>query len=63
MSLAQSAPTPGLIMTLWAEADAVRRAALLIGLALLALALLAPWLASFDPTQQSLVARFRPPLG
>lgn len=63
MSLAQSAPAPGLIMTLWAEADAVRRAALLIGLALLALALLAPWLASFDPAQQSLVARFRPPLG
>jgi peptide/nickel transport system permease protein len=41
----------------------VRRVALLIGLALLVLALLAPWLAPFDPTKQSLIARFRPPLG
>jgi peptide/nickel transport system permease protein len=63
MSVIHAPAAPGLLATLWAEADAVRRAALLIGLALLVLALLAPWLAPFDPTKQSLIARFRPPLG
>jgi peptide/nickel transport system permease protein len=63
MSVIHAPAAPGLIRSLWAEADAVRRAALLIGLALLVLALLAPWLAPFDPTKQSLIARFRPPLG
>lgn len=63
MSVTHAPAAPGLLATLWAEADAVRRAALLIGIALLVLALLAPWLAPFDPTKQSLIARFRPPLG
>lgn len=63
MSVIHAPAAPGLLATLWAEADAVRRAALMIGLALLVLALLAPWLAPFDPTKQSLIARFRPPLG
>lgn len=63
MTVVYAPAAPGLIRSLWDEADAVRRAALLIGLALLVLALLAPWLAPFDPTKQSLIARFRPPLG
>lgn len=63
MTVVSAPAASGLIRSLWAEADAVRRAALLIGLALLVLALLAPWLAPFDPTKQSLIARFRPPLG
>lgn len=63
MTVVSAPAASGLIRSLWAEADAVRRAALLIGLGLLVLALLAPWLAPFDPTKQSLIARFRPPLG
>ena len=47
----------------WGEADALQRAAMILGLALLAAALLAPWLAPFDPDDQSLIARLRPPLG
>jgi len=59
-----TSPAPrGLLRALWAEADAVRRAAALIGIALLVLALLAPWAAPFDPNAQSLLARFRPPTG
>lgn len=41
----------------------MQRAALLIGVVLLVLAVLAPWLAPVDPNKQSLIARFRPPLG
>lgn len=47
----------------WIEADALQRAALVLGTVLLAAAILAPWLAPFDPNDQSLIARLRPPLG
>ena len=47
----------------WGEADALQRAALVLGTVLLAAAILAPWLAPFDPDDQSLIARLRPPLG
>lgn len=63
MSALSSPATPGLLRSLWTEADAVRRAALLIGLVLLMIALLAPFISPFDPVKQSLIARFRPPLG
>jgi peptide/nickel transport system permease protein len=58
-----AAPGRSALRALWDEADALRRAAALIGLALLALALLAPLIAPHDPLAQSLIARFRPPLG
>ena len=48
---------------LWREANWIQRLALAIGLILLALALLAPLIASFDPTDQSLISRLRPPVG
>jgi peptide/nickel transport system permease protein len=54
---------PSGLRRLWDEADALRRAAALIGLAVLAVALLAPWIAPYDPVAQSLIARFRPPVG
>lgn len=63
MTVLHAPAAPGPIRRLWDEADTVQRAALLIGLALLVLAVLAPWLAPFDPDRQSLIARFRPPLG
>ena len=57
--------TPGrsVLRTLWDEADAVRRAAALIGATLVVIAVLTPWIAPHDPVSQSLIARFRPPLG
>ena len=47
---------------LWADGDALRRAALIVAALLAAAALLAPWLAPFEPTDQSLIARLRPPV-
>jgi peptide/nickel transport system permease protein len=47
----------------WRAADPLQRAALVLGAVLLAAAILAPWLAPFDPDDQSLIARLRPPLG
>lgn len=61
-----AAPTPaapGLAARLRAATDPLSRLALLLALILLALALLAPWIAPYDPTAQSLLARFRPPAG
>lgn len=57
--------TPGRsgLRALWAEADAVRRAAALIGVAMIAVAVLTPWIAPHDPVAQSLISRFRPPVG
>jgi peptide/nickel transport system permease protein len=46
---------------LWSEANAVQRTALVLGVALLAVALLAPLFAPHDPNHQSLIARLRPP--
>ncbi len=53
----------GLLREIWGEADMVRRTAALIGIAMLLVAVLTPWAAPFDPTAQSLLARFRPPMG
>lgn len=38
-------------------------AAVILAVALVGLALLAPWIAPFDPNQQKLLARLRPPIG
>jgi peptide/nickel transport system permease protein len=57
-------PTPpSAIPALWAGANPTQRLALVIGLALVLLAALAPLIAPFDPTDQSLLSRLRPPLG
>ena len=48
---------------IWYDAGPLVRLAIILGLALLAASLLAPWLAPFDPNQQSLLARLRPPVG
>lgn len=61
--LTASESARSLLRELWAEADTVRRAAALIGIAMLLVAVLTPWVAPFDPTAQSLLARFRPPIG
>lgn len=47
----------------WSKADLIQRLAMLFGLALLLMAILAPLIAPFDPTAQSLITRLRPPLG
>lgn len=48
---------------LWQEADWTLRGAGLVGILLLLIAAAAPWLAPFDPNDQSLLLRFRPPVG
>lgn len=51
------------LTALWQEANGIQKAAALIGIALILAALLAPLIAPFDPLQQSLIARLRPPFG
>ncbi|MEO1494933.1 MAG: ABC transporter permease [Pseudomonadota bacterium] len=48
---------------LWAEADSIQRIAALLAISLALAALLAPWIAPYDPTAQSLLSRLRPPVG
>lgn len=47
----------------WTGASPTQRLALIIGLALVLTAALAPLIAPFDPTDQSLLSRLRPPVG
>ncbi|POF34139.1 ABC transporter permease [Roseibium marinum] len=48
---------------MWSDANWIVRIALLVGLALIVVALAAPLIAPFDPNDQSLISRLRPPLG
>ncbi|MGD9863875.1 MAG: ABC transporter permease [Pseudodonghicola sp.] len=59
-------PAPSLpvaAFNLWRGADPIQKAAILIGLTLVILAIFAPLIAPFDPNSQSLISRLRPPLG
>ncbi|MGM0700836.1 MAG: ABC transporter permease [Pseudomonadota bacterium] len=47
----------------WRDSDLSFRLAVIAGLVLLTVAALAPWLAPFDPDQQTLLARLSPPVG
>ncbi|MBY6121928.1 ABC transporter permease [Mameliella alba] len=51
------------LLTLWRDSNVIQKAAALIGLALVLMALLAPLIAPYDPLAQSLISRLRPPLG
>ncbi|WP_289036588.1 ABC transporter permease [uncultured Roseibium sp.] len=48
---------------LWKQANWIVRIATLVGLALVVLSVAAPLVAPFDPNDQSLISRLRPPLG
>lgn len=48
---------------IWNSANAIEKVALLAALLLFFLALFAPWIAPFDPVDQSLISRLRPPIG
>ncbi len=48
---------------LWRQGNWILRIAMLVGLALVITALAAPLLAPFDPSDQSLISRLRPPIG
>ena len=66
MSLAlDSTPRLRLRLPHWrlGRVDPLLAAAAVLGALLLMLALLAPWIAPFDPNQQKLLARLRPPVG
>lgn len=58
-----STSAPAAALQLWRSADVIQKAAMLIGLALVILAIFAPLIAPFDPNSQSLISRLRPPLG
>jgi len=48
---------------LWCKADWVLRIALVVGMILVLLTIAAPLISPFDPNDQSLISRLRPPLG
>ncbi len=48
---------------LWASANIIEKVALVVAASLFSLALLAPLVAPFDPLDQSLISRLRPPIG
>ena len=52
-----------LVMAAYRDANSIQKAAMLLALLLAVLALFAPLIAPFDPSDQSLIARLRPPLG
>ena len=58
-----AASAPAAALQFWRSADVIQKAAIVIGLSLVLLAVLAPLIAPFDPNSQSLIARLRPPLG
>ncbi|MCK7614026.1 ABC transporter permease [Roseibium sediminicola] len=49
--------------SVWRQGNWILRAALIVGLGLVLITLAAPLIAPFDPTDQSLISRLRPPLG
>ncbi len=61
--LSRSRRAADLVGPHWASADPIQRGALLLGLTLVTVAALAPVIAPFDPTAQSLISRLRPPPG
>jgi len=50
-------------VSIWREGNWILRAALIVGLCLVLTTLAAPLIAPFDPTEQSLISRLRPPIG
>ena len=54
---------PGRRPAFWTEAGPAERFAMILGVALAAAAILAPLLTPFEPNDQSLLARLRPPMG
>lgn len=63
MSLALARPIRHWPQDLWRSLGTFHRVVAVLGLALLLAAILAPWLAPHAPTDQSLMSRFKPPLG
>mgnify|MGYP003362123737 CR=1 FL=1 len=66
MTYPATVPVPSLpaaAYRLWHGADVIQKAAIVIGIGLVILAISAPLIAPFDPNSQSLIARLRPPLG
>lgn len=58
-----AASIPAAARAHWRSADIIQKTAIIIGLSLVIVAVLAPLIAPFDPNSQSLIARLRPPLG
>lgn len=58
-----SSPAFRLPLELWRDLGAFHRVVAALGVLLLLMAVLAPWLAPHAPTDQSLMARLKPPVG
>ncbi len=54
---------PGMLRTFWASTNLIQKIAAIVGVSLIVLAAFAPLIAPFDPLDQSLISRLRPPLG
>lgn len=54
---------PGMFRTFWASTNLIQKIAAIVGVSLIVLAAFAPLIAPFDPLDQSLISRLRPPLG
>ena len=52
-----------LLRRLWIEADVIQKAAMIMAVLLLVLCVLTPLIAPYDPVDQSLISRLRPPIG
>jgi len=64
MSLAPvSSPPATALISIWSEANAIHKLAAILAILLLVLAIFAPFFAPFDPLEQNLLSRLRPPPG
>ena len=63
MTTAPETTAPAGLHGLWSEALGVQKFALVLGVTLALAAILAPVIASYEPSAQSLISRLRPPLG
>jgi len=53
----------GMFRTFWESTNLIQKVAAIVGVSLIVLAAFAPLIAPFDPLDQSLISRLRPPLG
>ena len=63
VDIAAAPAQPGMIRSFWASTNLIQKIAATVGLSLVVLAAFAPLIAPFDPLDQSLISRLRPPIG
>ena len=63
VDIAAAPAQPGMIRSFWTSTNLIQKIAATVGLSLVVLAAFAPLIAPFDPLDQSLISRLRPPIG